>query len=353
MAKAKQLPSGSWRVQVYDKDLKKTVSFTSKLPGKSGKAEAELMAREYQLGIKKKRLLGKTVGEAIDEYIGLKENILSPTTVAEYRRCRKNELDGLCSLYVNNITSNDIQAHVNKLSLTMKPKTVRNAHGLLVAALNIYATDLRIRTTLPKVQKKIKQLPRTEDVLRCILGTEVELPCLLAMWCSLRMSEVRGIKKSDIKNNILTIYETKVRVNNEDILKSSTKTIESTRQIRLPAYIQDLVNALPEDQEFITNYTGQNIYKRFTQQLKKNGVDHMSFHDLRHMNASIMHMLGVPDKYAMERGGWSSDSVLKSVYQHTFSKEREEVDDKIDDYFNKMLDTISHDNSHEVENNTK
>ena len=46
MAKAKQLPSGSWRVRVYDSDLKKQVSFTSSLPGKAGKAEAELMARE-------------------------------------------------------------------------------------------------------------------------------------------------------------------------------------------------------------------------------------------------------------------------------------------------------------------
>ncbi|MBP5361926.1 MAG: site-specific integrase [Ruminococcus sp.] len=353
MATAKQLPSGSWRVQVYDKELKKTVSFTSKLPGKSGKAEAELMAREYQLGLKKKRILGKTVGECIDEYIDLKENILSPTTVAEYRRCRKNELGGLCGMYVKDLTANDIQAHMNKLSLTMKPKTVRNAHGLLVAAMNIYAPDLRIRTTLPKVQKKIKQLPKAEDVLRCIIGSKVELPCLLAMWCTLRMSEVRGIKKTDIKDNILTIHETKVRVHNADVLKSSTKTVESTRLIRLPAYIQELVNALPEEQEFITNYTGQNIYKRFTDLLKKNGVEHMSFHDLRHMNASIMHMLGVPDKYAMERGGWSSDSVLKSVYQHTFSKEREEVDDKIDDYFNKLLDDISHENSHESKNGAK
>ena len=58
------------------------------------------------------------------------------------------------------------------------------------------------------------------------------------------------------------------------------------------------------------------------------------------MNASIMLALGIPDKYAMERGGWSSPAVLKSVYQHTFSAERKAADDKIDDYFNGILDTI-------------
>ncbi|SHM39284.1 hypothetical protein SAMN04487860_10478 [Ruminococcus flavefaciens] len=52
---------------------------------------------------------------------------------------------------------------------------------------------------------------------------------------------------------------------------------------------------------------------------------------------SIMLMLGIPDKYAMERGGWSTDSVLKSVYQQTFSSERKKIDKIIDGYFNGIV----------------
>lgn len=346
MATAKQLPSGSWRVQVYDGELKKTVSFTSKLHGKAGKNEAELMAREYQLGLKRKKQQGKTVGECIDEYIHLKENILSPTTVAEYRRCRRGELAELCEIDISAITAMDIQKHMNKLSMTLKPKTVRNAHGLLMAVLTIYAPELRVRTTLPKIQKKIKTLPPAEDVLRAVLGSSVELPCLLAMWGGLRMSEIRGAKKSDVRDGVLTIHSTKVRVENEDIEKESTKTIESTRQIRLPERIQSLIAALPAEQEYLVSLTGRVIYKRFVTLLEQNGIEHMTFHDLRHMNASIMLALGIPDKYAMERGGWSSPNVMKSVYQHTFSAERRAADDKIDEYFYILLDDISHKNSH-------
>ena len=47
--------------------------------------------------------------------------------------------------------------------------------------------------------------------------------------------------------------------------------------------------------------------------------------------------LGVPDKYAMERGGWATNSTLKAVYQHTFSEERKQIDALIDDYFNNAL----------------
>ena len=50
-----------------------------------------------------------------------------------------------------------------------------------------------------------------------------------------------------------------------------------------------------------------------------------------------MLMLGIPDKYAMERGGWSTDNILKSVYQQTFSTEREKVDDLIDKYFSGII----------------
>ena len=345
MAEAKKLPSGSWFIRVYDKELKKQVSFTSKLPGKAGKAEAELMAREYVLGKKQKVINGKTVGECIDEYINLKENILSPTTITEYRRMRTALLNDICDIYVSELTQKDVQELVNKLALTKKPKTVRNAHALVVATLNVYAPDIHLRTTLPKVQKKIKQLPDVKDVLKAIIGTDVELPCMLAIWCSLRMSEVRGIKKSDIKKNVLTIHNTKVRVKKMDIVKDSTKTYDSTRIIRLPDYILKLIEKVPDENEYLYERTGQTLYSRFTSLLEHNGVSHMSFHDLRHMDASIMLYLNIPDKYAMERGGWSSTNIMKSVYQHTFSSEREAVDDKIDNYFYNIIKTIEEENN--------
>lgn len=345
MAEAKKLPSGSWRIRIYDNDLKKQVSFTSDLPGKAGKAEAELMAREYQLGRKKKKEQGKTVGECIDEYINLKENILSPTTIEGYRKERRNSLAALCDIYINDLTPKDIQAHINRLALNKSAKTVRNAHGLLVSVLNTYAPELHIRTTLPKPQKKIKQLPPVEDVLKAIIGADIELPCLLAIWCSLRMSEIRGAKKTDIKDGVLTIHDTVVTVRGEHIEKHQTKTIESTRQIRLPKRIQSLITALPEEQLYLTTLNGCAIYKRFKRLLRQNNIETMTFHDLRHMNASVMLALGIPDKYAMERGGWSSPHIIKEVYQHTFTAERQAADDKIDHYFASVLATILDTNS--------
>ena len=84
----------------------------------------------------------------------------------------------------------------------------------------------------------------------------------------------------------------------------------------------------------------QEIRNHFKALLAEHNLE-MTFHDLRHLNASIMLMLGIPDKYAMERGGWSTNSTLKAVYQHTFSEERKIVDEKIDSYFNSIIERKS------------
>ena len=43
--------------------------------------------------------------------------------------------------------------------------------------------------------------------------------------------------------------------------------------------------------------------------------------------------LGIPDTYAMQRGGWSSPGTMKKVYQHTLESRRSSYDDLIDSFF--------------------
>lgn len=340
MAKAEQLPSGSWRIRVYDKDTKKRVSFTSTQPGKAGKNEVELMAREYLAGLKQKKEKGKTVGECIDEYIESKGNILAPATIYNYKNLKKYYLIGLCDCYVSEITSTTIQSYINQLALSKTASTVRSAHQLLTAVLDIYAPDLRIKTTLPKSKPKEKVLPDAKDVLKVIMGTNIELPCLIAMWCTLRASEVCALKKSDIKGRTILVHDTLVTIGNDNILQHKTKTEKSTRYVRLPQRILDLIDELPPEQDYLTTLSRKKLYNRFVYLLEKNNMPHMSFHELRHLSASIMHLLNIPEKYAMERGGWSSPTVMKDVYLHTFSKEREMVDDKIDKFFEDIIDSL-------------
>lgn len=329
---AKKLPSGNWRARAYYtvNGEKKCKSFTAE-----SKKEAEYLATMFLVKEKDRIKNGLTVGEAIDEYISSKENILSPTTVSGYRKIKQNSLSELCDIPIEKLSPETVQKHFNRLALKKSPKTLYNAHGLLVSVVNVYSPEIRLKTTLPKKQKKIKKFPEVERILQAIRGTEIELPCLLAIWQGLRMSEIRGIRKGDIQDGILTINRVIVTVDRKDIVKEETKTIDSRRQLKLPEYILNLIEQA--DGEYIIKMSHSQIYKQLQKILKENDLSQICFHDLRHLNASVMLALGIPDKYAMERGGWSSTSVMKSVYQHTFSSERQKVDDKIDSFFNEII----------------
>ena len=81
------------------------------------------------------------------------------------------------------------------------------------------------------------------------------------------------------------------------------------------------------------------IYDRLRIICKREGIAFPGVHGLRHTNASVMLSLGIIDKYAMARGGWSTDHTMKTVYQHLFSDKKQSADNAIDSFFESLLRT--------------
>jgi integrase len=348
MAKAKKLPSGQWRALVYDytdaSGKRHYESFTA-----DTKKEAEYMAADFAMNkkrISKPRNL--TLKEAIDEYIQNSDAILSPTTIQGYKKIKRNSYQELMDIPLKNLTNELLQAAVNneskrpskRNSKTVKclsPKSVKNSYGLITAVVNRYYPSLDCSVKLPAAENHIKELIPPETIMNMVKDTDIELPVLLAMWLSFSMSEIRGLKKSSIKDGYITINEVVVDVNREAIRKSQAKAFTRIRRHEIPSYIQGLIDMTNPNTEELVTLSGHAIYMRFKRLLEKNKLPHMTFHELRHMNASIMALLRIPDKYAMERGGWKTDKVMKKVYTHTFSEERQKVDRSIDEFFVKAL----------------
>lgn len=86
-----------------------------------------------------------------------------------------------------------------------------------------------------------------------------------------------------------------------------------------------------KDTDQIIPVTPNTIRKRFKKLLIANGIEDIRFHDCRHIFASTAAMLNVPEKYAMEMGGWSTPDVYKNVYQETFDGERLKADGLMDE----------------------
>lgn len=332
---ATQLPSGSWRCRVYDGILKKQISFTAPTA-----EEAVMQAQQYKLTheSKPKSDISRTLGECMDMYISSKSNILSPVTISKYRNICNTQLSpDFLKLRLSKLTGIDLQNEINRLAGIYSPKTVYNANGLVSATVHTFRPEFAYRVTLPRREKKKKALPTPDEVIKAFNDTDMYLIVLLGLWLGLRVSEIRGLKKSDFKNGELTINRVIVTVDNQPVEKTLAKTELSKRTLQVPAIIQNMVNETTGD--YITTLSGERIYKKFKRRITKAGYPDCTFHDLRHLNASVMLMLNVPDKYAMERGGWSNTSVLKNVYQETFDAERKRVDAAVDAYFEQRVVT--------------
>ena len=337
--KAQQLPSGSYRVVISigvdETGKRKYKSFTADEEWKALK-----MASDYQKGIEETQTHNITVGKAMNEYITNRENVIEPTTVRNYRYIAKCCFHSIYNVKVSDLRTIDVQKAVNLERERISAKYTKNAYAFLKSVLVMYNANINYQSIkVPKVSKRnSEELPSFEQVFAIVKGTESELPVLLAAWLSLRIGEVIGLQFKDVQDNVLLVRRTIIYTEDGAKVREGCKTELSTRELQLPSYIMNLINQIPHSSssDFIIPKSRRAVYGKFTRLMAKHGIK-MSFHDLRHLNASIMLMLGVPDKYAMERGGWSTDYILKSVYQQTFSNERLRVDKIIDEYFNSII----------------
>ncbi len=347
MATARQLPSGSWRVQLYTgKDptgKRQYLSFTAPT-----KKEAELEALQYQLHYKEisKDASAMTLREAVDKYIQSKSNILSPSTIRGYDIMARRRLQGLMPIRLNRLNNSLIQQAINTEAKTASPKYIRNLHGLLSAVLREYYPSFQLNTTLPTKRPAEQRFLEPEQIaalLRAVRGNEIEIPVLMGLWLGMRSSEITGLAWSDIdfQRGTIYIHRAKVRdASNRWITKNVTKNATSTRTLHVPDYLLDLLrfskgDAAPEDP--VVPIEGNCLWRRLQVILKRAGLPPIRFHDLRHTNASVMAGLNVPDIYAQQRGGWSSPAVMQRIYQHTLSSKQTEVDQQIDSFFQGLM----------------
>lgn len=338
--KAKKLPSGNYRVQVvagHDENGKRIVkSFTAKEEWEALKLAADFIGYRDQLYLK-----DATLSEAMQMYIDTRRNIIEETTLCSYNQILRFRFKPIMNVKLYDLKPIQIQQAINQDAELISPKTLKNSYGLLKSVLKMFNVNINLNSIkLPKLRKKEKELPQFEQIFTIVKGTDIELPVLLAAWLSLRIGEVIGLQFRDVNttNRTISVRRTIIRTEEGFKVREGCKTEKSQRQLELPDYIYDMIMAIPHEsaEDFIVPLSRKTLYSRYTKLMKKHHIN-ITFHDLRHLNASIMLMLGIPDKYAMERGGWSTDCILKSVYQQTFSSERKKIDKIIDSYFNGIV----------------
>lgn len=342
MPKAKKLPSGNWRVQVYQKlpdGSAARKSFTAPT-----KKEAEFLAAQYMLNFKDKRTDDITVAEAIDRYIESKNNTLSPSTIRGYRIMQKNAYNLIKNVSVRNITELMLQNWANTNAAHYSPKAIRNQFGLLTAVLKQCKADIDYTAVLLKPKEKTEyRVPDTDDmgkIIKAVYGKQAELPVLLALMLGLRQSEICALRWSDYDGANIHVHAAHIPDEDNHIVRKETaKSYAGNRIIpNIPEYLRNRLDSAERTGEYVSPYrVPTSALRAFRKILSEAGLPPYKMHELRHANASLMLLNGTSDKYAMERLGQSTPSMIKNVYQHTFQQQQKIAADKLNSAFGDIL----------------
>lgn len=334
MATPKQNKNGTWSIRVYaytdDNGTTHTKMFTA-----SKKSEVLSMARAFEMERDRLSKNNLTVEEALERYISSREKTLSPSTIRAYRINSRNHFEEIGRIRVNNLDSDIIQDWIDDLSDDHSPKTVRNVYGLLRSAVLAVRPLLVMNVKLPTRERPDLYTPTNDDIALLLQRSEgdMHLAIGLASFATLRRGEICALHRSDLVGSDLTVRAAVVADQDGHLVRKSPKTYSSYRTIPLPDF---LVEEIKTKEDHLVDLTPSQLSDRFASLVKRCGLPHIRFHDLRHYSASMMHAAGIPDQYIMQRGGWSSDHVMKRVYINAMDDQTRIMNEKINSAFKKV-----------------
>ena len=359
MAKAKKLPSGNWRVQLFvGKDpagKPKYKSFTAPT-----RKEAEYLAAQYALDLAEQKSAPRplkdeekpplTFKQAAEDWIEARRNILSPATTRMYDSMMRCAYTPILHENIYELTLQQFQQTVNWYAGTHSPKSVRNAYGLMRTVVAAYRRDFAYKyfeqINLPTPEDHDVAVPEDDHVtpmihhLKAIKGkNDMLFVVLMAATLGLRRSEICALTQDDFVDGTVRITKALVlSYDNKTYVIKGTKSRAGRRTLNVNPGVFQTVKSLGSDPRTgrIVSLTPARVTFHYTKLAKEFGVPG-TLHDLRHYYASILAALNVPTKSAMKRLGHSTPQVTEQVYQHPMSNFESQFDRQIDAHITQLL----------------
>lgn len=284
---------------------------------------------------------------------------LKPNTQYGYLNAYNTHiLDYFGNMKLSKIKKIHIQKFINEKSKELKPSSIESIYAVLNSTFN-KAVDWEIikespcrKIILPKIENKnyseLLSAAEISDLINAIENEERELYKVIfqiALFCGLRQGEILGLTIDDVDFN-----ENYIRVNKQYVahlennklihMISDTKTSNSIRKVFMPEvvhnalkkYISNMKTISIKHQHLFVNkktnqiYDHNAVYRRFKKMLKENDLKEITFHDLRHLQATMMINSGVNVVVVAKRLGDTVETV-SDTYLHSIEKiEKESVE---------------------------
>lgn len=343
---------------------RKTKSVSTRLPAKGNKKRAEEFLSELRRNFKpplpprgeKELREDMYLSDFIPLWLEAIENTVAPTTYSSYWNMTMKKIlpyfEGK-KLKLNEVKGKDIQNFCVHELKSVGANTVRHEYVLLHKMFKYaYRMDLVVNNSVEKVDPprvdRYEGKPFTAEELKILLNAAKDellgLIILVTAMYGLRRSEVLGLRwrAIDFENDVITINHTLTEVNFKGQTKLNpadrTKNKSSCRTLPLSGSVKIRLIALRAQQEENKKLCGNSYNKEwsdyvfvneigdiitpsymesaFPKLLKKCGLEHRRFHDLRHTCATLMNQQKVPLNHVQAYLGHSDIQTTSNIYTH-------------------------------------
>lgn len=331
-----RLPSGAWhtrcmvdgqRISITAETEKEVIA--KYLAMKHGVVEAE----------SRKKSKATTLEEALTEYIEERRGFRSPATIYGYESYKRSAFRSMMRSNVHTTTDQQWQAAIRQeMRRGKSPKYIKNAWMLMAAAIEAQ-TGRRPDVFLPEKEPKEKPFLDPDQIrtfVEAIKGETVEIAALLEL-SSLRRSEMLALTwdNIDLERDVLYVHGARVQGGENGALvhKAQNKNETSRRTVPIIPPLKEALLRQPDREGYVVRLTGGWINTRINEICAANGLPQVGNHGLRHSFASLAYHLGIPEKIAMEIGGWKDHGTMNKIYTHLSQKDIAARSRQFSDFF--------------------
>lgn len=343
--KARKLKSGNWFIQLRLGGESIPITAASE---KACIREAQSIKAEYLSGKRKPKEPTEdapptlTLTKAIDDYITSKDNVLSPATVRGYRNIQRNRFKNLMEQDIYellDLSKEEWQTIINEESKKCSPKTIRNSFSFIKTVIKEKTNQVIPDMTMPAVIVHDTAFLSPDEILKfvkAVYDTDIAVPALLAL-SSMRMSEIQSLNWEEIKPNpdFIRVGGTMV-LDEHHKLQRRKQNKNQTSARHVPILIPELSEAIERDRKPsgpVMAFSRSHFLDSVHRICKENNLSDVTVHGLRHSFASLAYSLKVPEKHAMEIGGWADSGTMHKIYTHISKQDISRYKTAIADFY--------------------
>lgn len=352
--KLKQRSDGRFRKAVKQIGKKNPKLLYGKTPEEAENKALEFKYMQMRKDISSPETL--TVSGYLEVWLSSHRKKIESSTYNGYNNYIKNHIskDPLGDILLKDVKPMHIEEfYGNEFDKGLKGKTILQEHRILHKAFKqavrneLIAKNPCDYVDAPRVEEYQLNVYDEEQfniLLDAIAGTDDEIPILLAGMCGLRRSEVFGLRWSDIDfdKGLISIIQVASYSKDEKkwIIKTRPKNRSSRRTFAIPSEIIPVLKAKQGIGLVCCNpdgsiVNGGTFSHHFSDILKRHGLPHIRFHDLRHFNATMMLKYKISDKEAAKRLGHANPITLRKTYQHVLDEMDKQNADKLNSILRK------------------